>query len=60
MTKEDMIYNSILRVEKKIDKHIADKDSHGKGLTTKEWGIIGGIVTVVCTTITGIIGTLVK
>lgn len=60
MQKEDMIYDIVKRTEDKIDKHINDKEIHGKGLTAKEWGIIGGIITTVCTTVTAIVTMLIK
>ena len=67
MTKEDMIIDMIQKIDernredhqimfKKIDEI---KDSGRIGLNAKEWGIISGIITVVCTaavTIAQIIG----
>lgn len=57
LTKEDMIWESIKRIEEKMDKHL---EKCRPGLSVKEWSIIGGMITIVCSTITGIIQTIFK
>jgi len=52
MTKEDMIYDSLKRLEEKQDKHLEECGKNG--LTTKEWTILSGIITVVCGSITAV------
>lgn len=50
-----MIFELLKKIDEKLDKHIDNSELHGKGLTVKEWGIIAGIVTTVCGTVTGIV-----
>ncbi len=57
MQKDDLIYDmvkknseSLTRIEEKLTEHVTNQEVHGKGLTVKEFGILAGIVTTVCTT----------
>jgi len=47
-----MIYDSLKRLEEKLDKHLTECGK--SGLTTKEWTILSGIITVVCGSITAV------
>jgi len=55
-----MIYDLLQNIEKKIDQHINNTEIHGKGMTLKEWGIVAGMVTTVCTTATIIVNSIFK
>jgi hypothetical protein len=54
---QDMIIAQLNRIEDKLDKHLENCKS---GLTLKEWGIIAGIITTVCTTVSGIAAMIIK
>jgi len=47
--KQEMMYDIMVRIEDKLDAHIAKPQD--TGITLKEWGIISGMVGVICTTI---------
>lgn len=54
MNKEDMIYDLLNKIDNKLDKHISNVNMHGRGMTVKEWSIVAGIITTICSTVLGI------
>jgi hypothetical protein len=60
MTKEDLIYDLLKKIDKKLDDHINDTQLHGKGWSIKEWGIFSGIITTICTAVITITQTIIK